>query len=90
MPKKEFDFKIEKDRLRGHVTPEVLRDSMDGWIDDYGDVSDMIVIYNYPSTDEPGYTKLAIAFTNMTQMKLLGLLEWAKHNVISAESIEDL
>jgi hypothetical protein len=71
-----LDFKAAKDRKDGNVTPRVLRESMDDWIDDYDDLEEMIVIYEH---DEGIITR---SNTNMEATKLIGLLEAAKQTVL--------
>jgi hypothetical protein len=70
-----IDFKAAKDRKDGNITPRVLRDSMDKWIDDYGKVDNMIIIYEHD-----GY--IDVAWTSMTSIRALGLLETAKQMIL--------
>ena len=87
--KKTIDFQIGKDRLDGNYTPKVIRDSMDKWIDDYGKVKDMMVIYTYPDEDDPELTRVEVYRTNTTLQESLGLLEWAKALLIEEVRISN-
>lgn len=71
-----INFKAAKNKKEGNITPAVLRDTMDKWIDDYDKLENMIVIYK----DEKG--DIYTASTNMNHTEALGLLEIAKSIVL--------
>ncbi|MFW6030180.1 MAG: hypothetical protein ACOCRO_08000 [Halanaerobiales bacterium] len=70
-----IDFKAAKDRKDGNITPRVLRDSMDKWIDDYDNLDSMIVIYEHDGI-------LEVARTSMYDTRVIGHLEVAKQMVL--------
>lgn len=73
---KVVDFDVLKDRSEGKVTPKVLRDTMDSWVEDYGKLDSMIIVY----VDEEGY--ISINHTTMKYTELIGLLDVAKANAL--------
>lgn len=69
------DFKAAKDRKNGKVTPRVLRDSMDEWVDNYDKLDNMIILYEHD-----GF--LELAKTSMQEVEAVGLLDVAKQMVL--------
>ena len=70
-----IDFKTAKDRKDGNITPRVLRDSMDKWIDDYDKIDSMIIIYEHQGIME-------VARTSMYDTRAIGRLEVAKQMLL--------
>ena len=71
------NFQHAKNAQEGIITPEMLRESMDNWIDD-AEINHLVVIYVCNVPDDDNAQEIEVAHTNMTKLELMGLMDWAK------------
>lgn len=88
MNKRVVNFQHEKNRQEGIITAEMLREHMDNWIEDYGKVRHMIVLYVYDVPNDETQMQLSVAYTNLNRMELMGYLDWAKQTIEHGEEEE--
>ena len=72
-------------KQKGIVTPEMLRKHMDNWIDDYGEIKHMVVIYIYEDEDEKSLEHIRVGYSSIPDLKLMGVLEWAKQTICTQQ-----
>jgi hypothetical protein len=73
-----IDFIEAKNKADGIITPAMLRKSMDEWIDNYGKIKHMVVVYVYPTPGDDKTLSASIGYSNMNDLELMGILQWAK------------
>ena len=78
---KVYNFQFEKNAQEGKVTPAMLRDSMDGWIEDYDNVDHMLVAYVYTDPEEETKQRISVAHTNLNSLELWGLVSWIRQTL---------
>jgi len=75
---KVYNFNFEKNRQKGVVTSEMLREHMDDWIES-GKIKHMLVAYVYENENET--SSMDIGYTNMNSLEIMGVAEWIREGV---------
>ena len=76
-----ISFSDMSNEIKGIVTPEMLRKHMDEWVDDYGEIKYMVVLYVYEDEGKKDSEHLRVGYSSIPDLKLMGLLEWAKQTI---------